>query len=176
MNISKEGRQNLMRVQKYIGRLSEAKQLITRGEEEEAKGAALKVLAEYTGKLDEKGLPQNFADRAIIQALVDNRTRVVEMVERVTLERHPTPVDFYTIYYEVLKDSGLLKLGLVEPDLLARIERWRVTQVSDACSACNACGACGACAVCAACAPTGVGATGVAGVAVVAVGTAGVFF
>lgn len=166
----KELRRNAIKIESVVARYFEDKGAfkISANESTAIKEAVKATVAAFTGELDDQGLPKNPIDRAVVETLIRNEEKIKALIERRSAEQAPGSIDYYSVFYEVMKDSGILHNGLPHPQALRQVDQFRnrfglggLAEGCDACGVCGACGACGACGLC----PTGVGSIGTAGTA-----------
>lgn len=149
--MSKQVMRKVLLAQKLACKYADPKKRkkITKKDKEKLEKKALEVIATYAGKLDSKKLPKNPVDRAIAKAMLDNKEKVLNLIDHKTTEGAlPSSLDYYAVYYEIMKDSGLLWSGLLDPDTLAQLERWRISERDLLCDSCNHCLGCVACLTC----------------------------
>ncbi|MCP3687593.1 MAG: hypothetical protein GY784_04190 [Gammaproteobacteria bacterium] len=128
------------------------------------------------GKTNSKGSLLTTLDKAVAREVRKNSTAIRKDIIKLIDKKGDKvqPIDYYTIYHDVLKDSG--HIGLINPRDMGRLQDMLEglgNRAGDACSACNLCAACAACGACSLCTISGVGGTVGTGVLGATSGTVG---
>jgi hypothetical protein len=125
-------------------------------------GALSRRVIETLTRVDAAGNPVNEVDRAIVSELASREEEISAEITALNAEGDPQPMDYYEVYYRVLRDSGLVSSSMPDPAILRELidetggvegsmreGNFRVAANCDACNICSICAGCGACSGCA---------------------------